>query len=462
MYIHGKQDLLGRVLVNHGLITVEQLSSALRKQKHAEDRLGSILVKNGWLSERDLSIGISKQLMIPFVDMNDVQPEEEALRLIPLSVAERLEILPLLITEGALLVVISEPLNLLALDELRMFTGLEVKTSVSTATDIRCAISRWYKKKDMKTDLFDDEKCFRLGDILITSGLLSERQLRIALEDQKITHQRLGHIIMKHGFLNELQLTDALSKQLHIPMILLASHEPSIDALSLVPREMAENHQLLPVNLTPDGALKIAIAEPLSKETVQELRNICDREVEFAMALPSAIKREIPRFYRALDIKDIEGTKEISKGVLLGDILMNDGAITRKQLVEALDEQKINKMRIGEILIKNGLVSERQLAIAVSTQLDLPLISFDDITPSKEAMELVPINIAKRLEIIPVDLDGDILRVAIAEPLNLLAIDELRGFTGKHISLMVSSPSQIRMKMDQFYSGVDPDRRIII
>ncbi len=451
MSLYGKQDLLGRVLLNHGLVTEQQLSAALESQKTSAKRLGTILVDKGWLTERELSYGISKQLMIPFVSAMEVEPEREALDLIPYSVALRLEVLPYKVEDNNIQVIISEPLNLLALDEIRMYTGLNVKTLVSTVSEIRLAIAGVYRQNEVKKDYFDTEKSFRLGEILITSGLISERQLKIALDNQSKTHEKLGQTVLNLGFINELQLTDALSKQLQIPMILLSSHSPSEAALSLVPRSFAEKHQILPVSFLPDGELRIAITELLSKESVQELRDIAGSDIEFVLALPSAMRREIPRFYRVLELEEIEETRKGTRGALLGDILMNGGAITRQQLHNALDEQKLTNMRIGEILIKNGHVSEKQLAVAISTQLDIPMVSFQETNPTREALSLVPIDIARRLEIIPLEVEGDILKIAIAEPLNLLAIDELRDFTGKNISPMVSTPSQIRFNLDNFY-----------
>lgn len=464
MYYHGKSRLLGNVLVNHGLITEEQLESALAEQKINRKRLGDILVDNGWICERDLTQGISKQLFISYIEMNEMDPTPQALALVPESIAERLEIVPLKVTDNTLSIAIAEPLNLLALDELRMITGLNIEMAVATATDIRMAICKWYKEQECSPGIFESEKCFRLGEILFTAGLISERQLKEALEEQDFNKKRLGEIFMEHGWINELQLIDAVSKQLQIPMILLSSHVPSPDALRLVPRAMAERFGILPVSLLANSQIRIAMTEPLRGEALGELRAAVDREIEFAIALPSAIRREIPRFYRVLELEEISGSSGgySEKGALLGDILMNDGAVTKHHLSEALQEQGITRMRLGEVLIKNGVITEKQLARAISTQLNIPLVSLEHTRPTLDALGMVPKIMAQRLEIIPLDIEDGYLRIAIAEPLNLMAIDELRSYTNMDLELMVATPSQIRAKLDIFYSGKNEDQTILI
>lgn len=464
MNFQGKSNLLGSVLVAHGLITEAQLGAALSEQKMSHDRLGEILVKNGWISEEGLMKGISQQLLIPFTSLKEIDPEPEAAKLIPLNVAERLNIFPLQILDNTRLrVAISEPLNLLAIDEIHMITGMEVDLTVSTVSDIKDSIERCYRQKECAHFAFQADKSFRLGDLLFTSGLVSEKQLKVALEEQSATGNRLGEIILKHEWINELQLTDALSKQLHIPMILLSSHEPSPPALKKIPRNFAEQNSILPLAMMPGNILRVAIIQPLTANQVEELQQIVHCDIEYALALPSALHRELPRFYRIIEMEGLTSERITQKGALLGDILMNDGVLTKKQLEEGLEEQRINRMRLGDILIKNGLITEKQLGRAISAQLGLPMISLDHYSPDPEALNLVPHLVAERLEVIPLSVEnGSDLRIAIAEPLNLLAIDELRSFTGMNIELMVTTPTEIRSRIAVFYSGADPRTNITL
>ena len=138
--------------------------------------------------------------------------------------------------------------------------------------------------------------------------------------------------------------------------------------------------------------------------------------------------------------------------ILIGDILTEAGIITSEQLGDALKEQDRTHKRLGEILIEREWLTERQLAEALSAQLQLPMISLARYRPMTEALSVVPMAVAERLEIVPLSvLEGNRLRVAIAEPLNLLTIDELRVLTGMDVELTLAVPSEIRREIPNFY-----------
>ena len=116
-----------------------------------------------------------------------------------------------------------------------------------------------------------------LGHLLIRDGLLTPEQLENALTEQKETHERLGEILCRRGIVTPDQLADALARQLGH-----GRFDPSRDmvdpaALDLVPSDVAERMNLLPIRLE-DVALVVAIADPLDVEAIDYLRKIADRE----------------------------------------------------------------------------------------------------------------------------------------------------------------------------------------
>lgn len=139
--------------------------------------------------------------------------------------------------------------------------------------------------------------------------------------------------------------------------------------------------------------------------------------------------------------------------VRLGDLLVNAGAVSEKQLQSALMEQQLTNLRLGEILIKNGFLTERQLAEALSSQLKLPMVTLARYRPMIEALRMVPENVARRLELLPLAvLDNNRLFIAMSDPLNIISIDEVRMLTGMEVDVGVAIPSEIRRDMDSFYS----------
>lgn len=144
---------LGDLLVEAGAIARNTLDAALEEQKISRMRLGEILIKNGWLTERQLAEALSKQLKLPIVSLAQYKPTKEAIRAIPESVAQRLEIVPLAILEsGKIAIAMSDPLNVIAVDELRMITNTEFEINVATASDVRRALLNFYKVQSSLED----------------------------------------------------------------------------------------------------------------------------------------------------------------------------------------------------------------------------------------------------------------------------------------------------------------------
>ncbi|MCL2011005.1 MAG: Flp pilus assembly complex ATPase component TadA [Synergistaceae bacterium] len=149
------------------------------------------------------------------------------------------------------------------------------------------------------------------------------------------------------------------------------------------------------------------------------------------------------------------------KYLKLGDLLVNAGAITKETLDAALEEQKISRKRLGEILLKNGWLPERQLAEALSRQLDLPLVSLADHQPSREVLDVVSREVAQRLNVIPLSGFGGKIAIAMADPLDIMAIDELRMMTNAEISVNVATMSDVRQALMRFYRMQDSIKAVV-
>ncbi len=121
-----KKKLLGEVLVESGLITQDQLREAIALQRQSKERLGRVLLGMGIATEKDIAMAIAKQLGLEFVDLDDFLPEEQALLALPEHLARRHHVLPLGGENGKLRVGMVDPLDVLALDDVRRHTGQEI------------------------------------------------------------------------------------------------------------------------------------------------------------------------------------------------------------------------------------------------------------------------------------------------------------------------------------------------
>ncbi|GAB1400200.1 ATPase, T2SS/T4P/T4SS family [Aminivibrio sp.] len=146
----------------------------------------------------------------------------------------------------------------------------------------------------------------------------------------------------------------------------------------------------------------------------------------------------------------------MNKTPKLGDTLVSSGAITPEQLDEALEEQKSSGERLGEVLLKKGFVSESKIIDALSAQLGLQVFSLSRYRPMPEALRMVPESVARRLHAIPLSLEDDnTLLVAMSDPMDILAQDEIRMLTGMDIKVGIVAPSEIERNLERLYSIQD-------
>ncbi len=139
----------------------------------------------------------------------------------------------------------------------------------------------------------------------------------------------------------------------------------------------------------------------------------------------------------------------------LGQILIDEGLITEKQLENALTLQKGKSKKIGKVLIELGYISEVQVAETLTKQLSLKLVDCSNYSPSKEVLSLVPKSTAEHKLVLPLEQKGKSLMVAMANPLDWETIEDLSFETGMRITVGISSEKNILDAIEQFYGVVD-------
>ena len=154
--ILSKKMRLGDSLIAEGLINEEQLQQALALQKKSGKRLGAVLVEMHLVTEQDIVQILSKQLRIPFIDLSNYLIDPVIAKLIPEHIARRHMLIPINKVSNKLTVAMVDPLNIIAIDDIQLMTGLMVKPVVATNTDITKALSDAYGANAQQDKLMDD------------------------------------------------------------------------------------------------------------------------------------------------------------------------------------------------------------------------------------------------------------------------------------------------------------------
>jgi type IV pilus assembly protein PilB len=147
---------LGQILLDEGLITEPQLRDAMEEQRLRGRSLGRILVASGAISERDLVTALATQIGMEFVDFSEVEVDARAVTMVPDGICRRHVLLPIGFEDGKLVVVMSDPSNVVAMDDVRTVTKMELRPVIGTRESIVDAIDRYQAMADDIGEMADD------------------------------------------------------------------------------------------------------------------------------------------------------------------------------------------------------------------------------------------------------------------------------------------------------------------
>ncbi|MFA5155898.1 MAG: hypothetical protein WC532_00685 [Candidatus Omnitrophota bacterium] len=136
----------------------------------------------------------------------------------------------------------------------------------------------------------------------------------------------------------------------------------------------------------------------------------------------------------------------------LGELLVEHGAITQAQLDKALAFQKDNGGLIGEILVELGFLREEDIAQALTVQYGFPFLPLANYEIDAAIIGIIPGRVARQYMLVPIDKVGNNLTLAMSNPLNSQAIEDVELLTGSNIQTFVSTSTDIKKAIDKYYS----------
>jgi type IV pilus assembly protein PilB len=191
---------LGELLIRNQMISDDQLAKAVSEQKREGIRLGAALIKLGYVQEHDLATFLSKHYGVPSIDLKEFDVDPAVIKLVPAAVAQKYQLLPINRAGATLIVAMSDPSNIFAIDDIKFMTGYNVEVVVAAEAAIKEAIDTYYDQSASMADAlseFDDIDLELVGD----EELENINELEKASEDAPVV--KLVNLI----------LTDAIKKK---------------------------------------------------------------------------------------------------------------------------------------------------------------------------------------------------------------------------------------------------------
>lgn len=137
----------------------------------------------------------------------------------------------------------------------------------------------------------------------------------------------------------------------------------------------------------------------------------------------------------------------------LGDMLVELGTITQKQLEEELKKQRVTGKRLGELFIEDKLITENEMLSLLEVQLGIPRVYLDMLSADDEAVKLIPQSLAIRYNLIPISVEENKINVVMSDPLNIFALDDVKIASGYEVEPLLATEAEIKRAIDKYYSS---------
>lgn len=319
-----------------------------------------------------------------------------------------------------------------------------------------------------------------IEDILLEEGIINISQLKEAWSLNVSLNKPILDILLGQGIITQKDAAKAQAKKINADFVDLSEIDFTDKTVPCLINElMARKHCAIPYKL--DGkTLYIAMKEPndlyalddLTLSSKYQIIPVMSCESDIIEAIEKVFKVEVPevkeevvetvqlteeeianldksKIQKLLDVQN-QSNSPIFKSKL-GDLFVKSGILTKKQLEEALKIQASVGGKIGSVLVKNNFVSEEVLYKFLEVQLNSTYIDIKDMEIPSDALNAVKESLARRYNFIPIEQDGDILKVVMADPADVFALDDLRLSTGMEIVPLLGNEEYILEKIDKYY-----------
>lgn len=139
----------------------------------------------------------------------------------------------------------------------------------------------------------------------------------------------------------------------------------------------------------------------------------------------------------------------------IGEILIRENRITPEQLNRALDHQKANGGKLGSALVKLGFLTDDDVTSALSVQYGIPSIKLADVEIEPEVLKLIPMDTALKHKVLPLARMGSSLTLAMSDPANVFALDDVKFMTGLNVEPVLAAESAIEATVKKFYGSAE-------
>lgn len=409
---------LGEELIKFGKISKKELNSALEKQEITGGRLEDLLEESGILTGDEIKGFLTEYYNIGTVDLDEQEINSDVVLLINEELARKYIVIPFKKSQYRLLVAMVDPYDLEAIEEIAAATELNILPRKARAKEIVEKINYFFGQRPVreKQVLPQEEE-----------PLDSDVHEKLAAEAKK------AEAAMKRAQMEaERKAEEARLKR-----------EIEIKKAEEEVRKKAEAAK----KRTEEEARKKAIEA--REKAAEEARK--KKELEEKLRKEAGEKKPVGEESIGEKRTKSKTREDKPERVKLGEILIKKGLISRDNLEAALKIQKETRKKLGEIFVDNGLIQEDDLVDILSKQMGFPYVELDKIIIDPKIPGLIKESLARKHVLIPVKIENGRLIVAMSDPLNVYAVDDIRIATGYGVVPYIAGKKEILRAIEYYY-----------
>ncbi|MCZ6766946.1 MAG: type II secretion system protein GspE, partial [bacterium] len=135
--------------------------------------------------------------------------------------------------------------------------------------------------------------------------------------------------------------------------------------------------------------------------------------------------------------------------------LVESALVSQEQIGKALEIQQTEGGSLGYNLVKTGAISEMAFAEFMGQVYNVPAVDLEETAPTEDVVELIPADVATKFQVVPIQREGRLLTVAMANPDNIFAIDDIKFITGLEVKPVVATETSIQKSIDRLYDSAN-------
>jgi type IV pilus assembly protein PilB len=290
----------------------------------------------------------------------------------------------------------------------------------------------------------------RLGAILLQLGYVSDADLQKALERHAEIGGRLADILIDSGMVSERRIARAIEDELSYALVNLTQLKPDPEVTALIEGERAQELGALPFALEGD-TLRVAFVDPLNTMAVETIEDLTGYFVEPYQALRDQMRWGIAHYYPELGLEVPSIESVISPAdEQLGQRLIRKGLVPQSVLDEALSLQEPGGEPIGKMLISMGALTERDLYAELAEQSEVDFLpDVSDLDVPDEVSSLMLRADSVKLQSVPIRDEREHVVVAVSDVRRLA---DVQTILGKPVKLVMVPPSELEFLIEKTYA----------